>query len=326
MSYNHNFLFLVSDYMSKYTMRDIADKENVKIIYKRSLSKNSVINYLFCLYLSSGANKLFSLPFKSLVYKNIFKLNFKKDKPLCVVLSAPWYDKQLIKFFRKRYPDCKIIIRFGDTVKTALKNNVHLSLDIIRNDFDNAIVYNPDDAKDYGFSFYPVGYSPIPKEELKVLPKSDVAFVGAAKDRLPLIRELYHRFTNAGLKCDFYVTEVPKEERLDDGIIYADSPLSFPEYIAREIASDCLLEILQKGSTGRTYRMMEAIIYNKKLITNCPEIKDTKYFNKDYVLYFENESEITADFVKQDVGEIDYRYDGEFSPIKYLDFIEEHLN
>ena len=156
-----------------------------------------------------------------------------------------------------------------------------------------------------------------------VLPHSDVVFVGAAKDRLPLIRQLYHRFTNAGLKCDFYVTEVPESERLDDGIVYGDKNLTFPEYIAREVASDCLLEILQKGSTGRTYRMMEAIIYNKKLITNCPEIKDTPYYNKDYVLYFEDEGQITADCVNKDIGIVDYNYQNDFSPIKYLKFLDE---
>lgn len=323
MSYNKNFLFLVSDYMSKYTMRDISGKENVKIIYKRALSKNPILNAFFCFYLSSGANKKISLPFKSIIYKQIFKLKFKENKPLCITLSSPWYDKQLIKYFRKHYPDCKLIIRFGDTVKTALSNNPQLSLDIIKDDFDSAIAYNPDDASDYNILFHPVGYSAIPKEELPTLPKSDVAFIGAAKDRLPLIRELYHRFTNAGLKCDFYVTEVPESKRLNDGIVYGDKNLSFPEYIAREAASDCLLEILQKGSTGRTYRMMEAIIYNKKLITNCPEIKDTPYYNKDYVLYFEDEGQITADFVNKDIGVVDYNYQNDFSPVKYLKFLNE---
>lgn len=322
MSYKHNFLFLVSDHMAEYTMRELKDLDDVKTVNKDRVSKNKFKNLFFKAYLSISANRFFSLPFKSLFYRSLFKTNFKEDKNLCIVISPAWYDKQLIRFFRKCYPDCKLIIHFHDTVKKAFENNRHLSATIVAKDFDGAIAYNLPDAKKYGFIYRPVGYTPIPENEVKVLPKSDVVFVGAAKDRLPLIRKLYHRFTNAGLKCDFYVTEVPKEERFDDGIVYGDKSLPFPEYIAREVASDCLLEILQEGSTGRTYRMMEAIIYNKKLITNCPEIMDTQYYDKDFVLYFQDENEITADFVKKDVGAVDFNYDGEFSQKKFVDFID----
>lgn len=326
MSYRYNYLFLVSDYMAEYTMRELDSLDCAEKLNKSHLSENKLVDFIFRAYLSVGANRLFSLPFKKFIYNCIFKTAFKENKPLCIVIAPPWYDKQLIKYLKKKYPDCKLIIHFHDTVSNSLKRNRRLSLDIVKNDFDKAIVYNPDDAKNHGFLLHSVGYTPLPQKELKAFPHSDVVFIGAAKDRLPLIRRLYRRFSEAGLKCDFYVTEVPKNERLNDGIIYGDKPLPFTEYLAREAASDCLLEILQKGSTGRTYRMIEAIIYNKKLITNCPEIKETPYYNEDFVCFFNDESEISAEFVKRDDCQVDYHYCGDFSHRTFIEFIEDYFS
>ena len=249
--------------------------------------------------------------------------DFKESKPLCIVISPPWYNKHLIKYLRNEYKGCKIIINFHDTVKNSIERNPLLSLDAIKSEFDCAVVYNPEDSKEYGFPLCHEGYTPIPVKELEVYPKCDVVFIGAAKDRLNIVRKLYRRFTDAGLNCFFYITEAPQNERLDDGIIYADKPMPFTEYLAREASANCLLEILQKGSTGKTYRMIEAIIYNKKLITNCPEIKNSKYYNQDYVIYFEDEDAVSPEFIKMDVGEIDYKYSGDFSRKAFFEFIDD---
>ena len=325
MNLRYNYLFLVSDYMADCTMCEFEELNIAKKVNKSRLSENKLFDLFLRFYLSIGANKVFSLPFKSAIYKSLLSDKFQENKPICIVISPPWYDKRLIKFLRKRYDGCKLIIHFNDTVKQALQSNRHLTLDIIKNDFDAAIVYNPDDAKKYGFLLHSVGYSVFPEDKLQEFPKCDIVFIGAAKNRLPLIRKLYEKFTQSGLDCYFYVTEAPKTERIKDGIIYGDKNLPFKEYLAREASAKALLEIVQGGSKGKTYRTIEALAYNKMLITNCPEIKDTPYYNKDFVLYFEDEDDISVDFIKNHMENIDYNYNGDFSQKNFIEFMDNFL-
>lgn len=192
-------------------------------------------------------------------------------------------------------------------------------------EFDGVIVYNELDAQKYYFNYYPVAYSPFPNiNNLNKYPTVDVVFIGSAKNRLEGIRSVYKKFSMAGFSCYFYVTGVSHKNRKNDGIIYGDTNLSFPEYIARELSSKCLFEMIQDGSTGRTYRMMEAIIYNKKLITNCPEIFSLKYYNSEFVHYYKDIEDISVAFLNGN-NEVDFNYSGDFSPIRLLDYIEHNF-
>ena len=192
----------------------------------------------------------------------------------------------------------------------------------IGNRYDGVLVYSLEDAVNYGFTYHPVGYSAINKSLLKPCKSYDVVFIGAEKGRLDKIRQAYNLFVSAGLSCFFYVILVKEEDRMDDGIIYADKVMSFVEYLSYEVAAKCLFEIVQDGSSGRTYRMMESIIYNKLLITNCKEITSTDYYNTEYVHLYDDVVDIDPSFVKKSPCSIDYHYKGDFSPARVLEFIE----
>ena len=323
-----SFLFLVSDPMSDYTMSDISSMPNVKIISKckNHVFNNKLIDVIFRTYMSRSLNNRIKLPFLGICYYALFNKYFLPKKPDYIVMTAPWYHDRLIKYFRRNSNKCKILFKSGDTMELCLKNNRRLTIDKIKEQFDQVFVYNPIDAEKYGFLLYPVCYSSIDISQLEQYEHCDVAFIGAAKQRLSEIRRIYCKLSEEGLACYFYVTDVPANERLDDGIIYADKSLTFMEYIAREIAADCLLEIIQKGTIGRTFRMMEAIIYNKKLITNCPEILSQPYYDIEFVHYFEKIEDIEPAFVKRPPEKVNYKYTGDFSPLRLLEFIERGVS
>ena len=67
--------------------------------------------------------------------------------------------------------------------------------------------------------------------------------------------------------------------------------------------------------------MMDAIIYNKKLITNCEEIVMLPYYNENRIHFFNNINQISIDFVR-DHREIDYGYKNDFSNVTFLNFID----
>lgn len=316
-----NYVFFVSDPMSEYTLQDIRIMDNVHIVNKISPFNGRVLNLLFKINNSVKINNIVRMPFRKLWYRKIIQLTCHNEMIDYFVITPSWYDKTLIRYIRHKYPSCKIILHCKDTIKLAITNNTRLNINIMRNEFDGVIVYNELDAKKYGFNYHFVGYSEINDELTVTCNKCDVAFIGAAKNRLDDIRYVFDLFTKSGLNCYFYVTGVPKKDRLNDGIIYADRNMNFVEYISHEKAASCLFEILQKNSSGRTYRLMEAIIYNKRLITNCPEILDMEYYSSENVLFYDDVKQINPLFVKKD-DSINYHYKGDFSPKRLLEYIE----
>ena len=66
-------------------------------------------------------------------------------------------------------------------------------------------------------------------------------------------------------------------------------------------------------------------MYNKKLITNNALIKQSAFYHSGYIQCISDVNELDADFVKKDIGDIDYKYNGEFSPLNLINQIDQAL-
>ncbi len=85
-----------------------------------------------------------------------------------------------------------------------------------------------------------------------------------------------------------------------------------------------MLEILPDNQKEKTGRYLEAILYNKKLLTNNKYLNMLPYFKERYMKYFENIEDIDIEWIKK-VEDIDYGYKGEFSPNNILKLIEKYI-
>ena len=83
----------------------------------------------------------------------------------------------------------------------------------------------------------------------------------------------------------------------------------------------CMLEINQDGAVGNTSRFLEAVMYNKKLITNSHSIKKDVFYKPEYIKIFDDIKDIDPSFVKDDTV-VDYNYNNEFSPIGLIKCVD----
>lgn len=309
--------------MDYYTLSDIAQLNNVVIIHKKSVSTNKITNLLYNIHNSAKIQFWIKLPFKKIWDKLLFNKLLMSFSPDYIIITVPWYSDHLYKYFRKYSPSSKIILRFTDTVNNELCQKYSPQITDIKGKFDGVLVYSEEDAIQYGYKYHSVGYSPIMINKLERKKQYDVVFIGAEKGRIDKIRQAYNIFISAGLTCFFYVILVKEEDRRNDGIIYGEKVMPFYEYLLYESSAKCLFEIIQDGTTGRTYRMMESIVYNKMLITNCPEITYTDYNNPKYVQIYKDVAEIDPSFITNCHETVDYQYKGDFSPMRVLDFIAD---
>lgn len=104
-------------------------------------------------------------------------------------------------------------------------------------------------------------------------------------------------FTSYGLKCEFYITHVKPEDQIKrDGIIYSNSFMPYKEMLYKSVNCRFMFDINQAGAVGYTSRFLEAVIYNKLLITDNVAVKHTKFYSSGNILFYENINDIKKIF------------------------------
>lgn len=150
------------------------------------------------------------------------------------------------------------------------------------------------------------------KEEIE----TDIVFVGADKGRYGKLMKLKGQAEKAGLKTDFRIIRDASSNASGE----YSSRLNYEEVIRLIKKSRVVLEILQKGQTGLSLRTMEAIFYEKKLITDNSTIQNEEFYDDRTVLILdgrENEENFSNNLYRF-IRENDAKFGHEY--IDYYDF------
>lgn len=287
-------------------------------------TENSVLKQIFRLHSSARMNKHFILPFQSIWNNYIFRHNFDNDKPLCFLFFSrnQLCNMSAIRFLRKKYPGCKCVAFWQDLVKYCPTRDFK---QLISGGLDLCLSFDFDDANKYNMHYHPLVYSPFHSIKPYSTQFNDVYFVGKAKDRLQTIIDAFEVLSNAGLKCDFNITGVKKSEEVyPDQINYCDS-MPYLDNLGHIASAKCLLEVMQVGGKGFTLRYGEAIMYDKRIITNNQEIIHAPFYSEEKINVFSNAKEIDISFPRKEPCDVDYAYKEKLLPSRLLSFIDSKL-
>lgn len=131
------------------------------------------------------------------------------------------------------------------------------------------------DSEKYGFRYGGTFYNPhllkLTGKENRESKQTDVLFVGTDKGRKIYVNELENILTNEGIKCDFRIVDNFKS------LFYTgySREVSYLDLCKLICKSKVILDVVQEGQYGLTLRIMEAILFGKKVITT------NKYLAKD---------------------------------------------
>ncbi|MCQ2107994.1 MAG: hypothetical protein MJZ05_04435 [Fibrobacter sp.] len=323
MKYNH-IIFLPRNDFYWVCYSDLSQLDNCKL-FRDIKTRSPFFSFLSRIHHSQKINNLIDLPFKSIWYKSFYDISFPKKRPLCftffVGILEPQWKRKFIEFLRKKYPTAKFVGYYTDLVN-APHRIVLNKPEAISSLFDELINYDREDAVKYGMSYYPTTFSNVVKSEA-CGKKKDVYFLGKAKDRFEKIISVFNQLTSSGLKCDFYLVDVPEEKRiLKEGLHYIKY-MSYEDNLNHIQNSRCILELMQSGAVGYTIRTWESIQFDKCLITDNLGLFNTEYYDNRYV-----------SFINQEIVDVDYikNYKRFNNPLKtkirpkgFLSFIENLL-
>lgn len=328
MQYNYVLFDCQTEYY-RIARHDLESLPNV-LIKEPGLSSGSKLKrFLFRLHTSGRLNKHIILPFQR-IWNSAFvgRLDFGNNKPICFIFTGGIgnlpYQSDMFKYLRKTYPDCKLVLLLRDILTVGKRLMPGFDEVKAKQIFDKIYTINNMDAEKYGFQKIHSFCSQYPIETSENDKKSDVVFIGVAKDRVETVRRAYKKFTASGLTCDFLLVSPKPLEDIPKGLAVQEAGIPYSEMLRRTINSKCIFEVTQRGTDALTSRCLEALCYNKKLISDNFRLKETKYYDPRYMFLFTDIDEVDVEFIKENVS-VDYNYDGSFSPVKGLELIEKDL-
>ncbi|HFI0796560.1 TPA: hypothetical protein ACGO6M_002218, partial [Streptococcus suis] len=259
-------------------------------------------------------------------YKFLYR-KFDNNYPTIHIFFSSWYYPDYFKYIKRKNSDDKLVMYFGDTIKSKKKVVKNLAISKLKSEVNQIFSYNWDDVREYGLKYLPVSYSKI--NDFSIIPtknKHDVIFIGASRDRYEEIVDLYKQIKNTNLKYFFYVVKSNNESDSfnDPNFILTNKTLNFFDYMGYVKSSKWIIELLDPGTVGTTLRFWDAIMYNKGLITNNKQVMQSQFYDSDNIIIYEKSNDI--DLSKLLNGKhIDYSYNGENSPRKFLEVVKSSL-
>ena len=263
--------------------------------------RNRLLNKISYVHRSVKLNRKINMPFKGIWYRYYLDYNMI-DKSNCIFLffegSQYAYDEKFIRFLRRKYPDAKFVFRFTNTVSEFNE----WSLSRIENNYDLIISMDSADCQNRNWLFFPNTYNLTKVNKQREEIKYDVFFLGKNKGRHDFLISIYDYLTEQGIKCLFMIGDVDKHTRKSerDGIVYIDKSIPYSEVTNYIAESKCILEVVQEGQNGSTLRTMEAIAFEKILITNDNRLEENKYYDPENMLLFHDIKDIDSEFIKSD--------------------------
>lgn len=320
--YNYIIFQTPSDYYN-ISYSDLYSRKDV--IYKDKFLPKSlkIVEFLYRVHHSKKINSFLSLPFKNIWFSSYFKNSFCNNLPFCFIFNARWMQypcyKEYVSYLRKLYNNAKFVCFYQDLVDT------HIGAEpvTISNLFHLILSYDKGDAEKYNLIYHPTVFSNYRIDNDESIPESDVYFIGQAKDRFELIKDIFYSLTEKGILCDFYLSGVTAQKQINEkGLNYIDK-MSYIQNLKHVFRTKCILEIIQGNARGSTIRAWESIMYDKKLLTNNISVVNDFYYDVNYIRLW-NDKFTDIDFIKQNNAYLN-PFKDKISPNQLLNFIAKLL-
>jgi len=193
-----------------------------------------------------------------------WKNNLNDADTVIIFASNRW---DFIKYICKNYPALRVIVWYWNPIDKCFTPNVLKSKNLEYWSFDIK------DCEKYQLKHNSTFYF---DNIQKYNHGNDVGvlFVGADKGRKTFLDKIEKQFDERNIKSAFHI--VPDRGAVNLGNI---KPIDYEEYLKRVSRCSALLDFLQKGQNGQTLRPMEAIFFQKKLITNDKTIVSLNFYD-----------------------------------------------
>lgn len=254
-------------------------------------------------------------------YKSIF---FRKYISVCErygLTVQPFILKLLFFFFLLRYRkkdtltfiyhgvDNTNLIKYGfcSFCKKSKRDTYHVgvywdvfdfekkvNIPLVKDELDDVVVIDEKLSKKYGVTYYPLFYSK--KYNFDTTNNSKVFFCGEDGGRLKKLKEIAAYLKKYNVDYSFYCSN-SNEERNDEYGIHYIKRMDHSVYVDELSKCSVLLDITKPGASCCSLRFCEAVLYDKKLLSDNVNIMAHSAYDDRYMKWFGSIEKIDLDFV-----------------------------
>ena len=214
----------------------------------------------------------------SLIYTNP-KLKNGEDK---IIVFDSFSTPRYLNWLCKKHPEDRIILWFWNPAqKGFFCGNVDPRVEMW--------TYSQKDSKKYGIrlntQFYFDCLQPSGKDKTTYKPVKSpkILFVGREKKREQALRTIQQQLEDAGAMVEMYLT--PSPGRKKNNWLY-ETTMPYEEIVNMVRKTDIILDYSNDPNAGLSLRPLEALFFEKKLITNNVTIRNMDFYhpNDIYIL------------------------------------------
>lgn len=308
---------------------DLEHRSDVQILTaEQKKVKNGALRFLKRVHTNYSLNRIIKLPLQHLWNKKI-RFNIDPNEKYCIIYLDGALPRLNLEYLKKvsAMPNTRNVLVLINSMNASSLIMQEAKLLIGKLSWDGIYSFDPGDVKQYGFRPLGLSYYSMrdPVALLSQYPDgkpSDLYFTGGLKGgRDELILSVFKRLSDAGANVEYHLM-VWGEKRMQkklykDKIDYFSDMKPYEELLAGIMRTKVILEIVQDGQSGPSLRYHEAVCYNRKLLSNNPEIVNFPYYDARYMRYFAKAEDIDPAWVMEEC-DVDYGYRGDFSPVNML--------
>lgn len=302
---------------------DIKNLENAKYTYIGN-QFNIIEKFINRVYCSDKIARFINMPWKKIWFQIFLnKIPYDRNNKIIFVFFTDWFeiiDRGFVEFLKKNFKSA-IYVSYNVDIHGFRKS----CFDKIRDQIDESFIFDKVEAQKAGISYYPLPMSKFEIGQNKNEEKSDIFFVGYVKTRYKKLIDVYDRCVEIGLKPEFYILGVEEDDQIYRENIHYIEYMPYIDTLKVMSRSKCELELLVQGCTSYSQRVFDALIYDKKVITDNLALKDEEFYDPNQILIFDDINKISLSFFE--IGfESKRHYAEKLSPIKFLEYLSQRYD
>ena len=242
---------------------------------------------------------ILNMPFKSWFYG---KWKSYKDYKTIIIFDALMRE-DLFQILKNNNPDARFIVYKWNPGTTQPW------LDKMKNKGIEVYSFDISDCEKYPEIKFNQQFYPMFKTQTDIgsaiKETQDFYFCGYNKNRFPLFKKLVNQFNKKDLSYKIIVREwsqygIKKRSKTIDGIQMVWKETTYEKILHDILKSKCLIDIVQKNQKGLTIRVMEALAYRKKILTNNSKLKKEPFYHPSNIFIIdEDDIENSCEQLKQ---------------------------
>ena len=159
--------------------------------------------------------------------------------------------------------------------------------------FDKVFSFDKEDVNKYGFKHIS-NYIYLPKQEIKPQESFEhkVFIVISGDERLGTLNAIAGQLDSQHITYKFIVRASRKPQGLNENIDYSREEIWYDRLMKYLDESEVFLDLIRHGHNGLSFRVFEAMAFQKKLITTNASVKNYDFYNPNNIMVIDADNPV----------------------------------